>query len=108
MVKVLVVEQTWTAPGQGGADSTWGNLYGAVDTWCPLFSLHQQESAARRQGLGETIWTYTALCQGKASEADAIVAPLAGSFFAWDRDPAAYEKARAVLAALILGESKGG
>lgn len=63
-VKVLVVEQTWTAPGQGGADSAWGDLYGAVDIWCPLFSLHRQESAAQRQALGETIWTYTALCQG--------------------------------------------
>jgi hypothetical protein len=64
-VKVLVVEQPWTAPGMGGADSAWGDLYGAVDIWCPLFSLHRQDSAARRQALGETIWTYTALCQGR-------------------------------------------
>jgi len=65
VVKVLVVEQTWTAPGFGGADSAWGNLYGAVDIWCPLFSLFRPESAAKRQALGEIIWTYTALCQGK-------------------------------------------
>jgi hypothetical protein len=64
VVKVLVVEQTWTEPGQGGADRAWGDLYGAVDIWCPLFSLQRQESAAQRQALGETIWTYTALCQG--------------------------------------------
>ncbi|HTL59548.1 MAG TPA: glycoside hydrolase domain-containing protein [Candidatus Limnocylindrales bacterium] len=64
VLKVLVVEQPWTAPGEGGADSAWGDLYGAVDIWCPLFSLHRQESAAERQALGETIWTYTALCQG--------------------------------------------
>jgi len=64
VVKVLVVEQPWTEPGYGGADSAWGDLYGAVDIWCPLFSLHRQESAANRQALGETIWTYTALCQG--------------------------------------------
>jgi hypothetical protein len=64
VVKVLVVEQPWTAPGQEGADSAWGDLYGAVDIWCPLFSLHRRESAAKRQALGETIWTYTALCQG--------------------------------------------
>lgn len=64
VVKVLVVEQPWTAPGQGGADSAWGDLYGAVDIWCPLFSLHHQDSAARRLALGERIWTYTALCQG--------------------------------------------
>jgi hypothetical protein len=64
VVKVLVVEQPWTAPGEGGADSAWGDLYGAVDIWCPLFSLHHQDSAAKRQALGEMIWTYTALCQG--------------------------------------------
>jgi len=64
VVQVLVVEQTWTEPGYEGADSAWGDLYGAVDIWCPLFSLHRPESAAKRQALGETIWTYTALCQG--------------------------------------------
>jgi hypothetical protein len=64
VVKVLVVEQPWTEPGLGGADSAWGDLYGAVDIWCPLFSLHRPEIAAKRQALGETIWTYTALCQG--------------------------------------------
>ena len=64
VVKVLVVEQTWIEPGHDGADSAWGDLYGAVDIWCPLFSLHRQESAAKRQALGESIWTYTALCQG--------------------------------------------
>ncbi len=63
--KVLVVEQTWTEAGKGGADSAWGDLYGAIDIWCPLFSLHRQDSAAKRQALGETIWTYTALCQGQ-------------------------------------------
>ncbi len=63
--KVLVVEQTWTEPGKGGADSAWGDLYGAVDIWCPLFSLHRQDSAVQRQAVGETLWTYTALCQGE-------------------------------------------
>jgi len=214
VVKVLVVEQTWTAPGQGGADSAWGDLYGAVDIWCPLFSLHRQDSAAQRQALGEKIWTYTALCQGqptpwwhtdfpllnyrvpawiawryrmcgllywggmsywkvddpwkeapyytgndnlqqgrkglifngegslvypahavgydgivptnrlkalrdaiedyeylaileragKAAEAEAIIKPLAESFFTWEKNPAAYEAARAQLAALIVGK----
>ncbi|NLT78125.1 MAG: DUF4091 domain-containing protein [Planctomycetes bacterium] len=64
VVHVMVVEQTWTEPGKGGADSAWGDLYGAVDIWCPLFSLHRPDSAAKRRALGETIWTYTALCQG--------------------------------------------
>jgi len=57
VVKVLVVEQTWTQ------NEEWGDLYGAVDIWCPLFPLFKAESAARRQALGETVWTYTALCQ---------------------------------------------
>ena len=58
-VKVLVVEQpTPQDPG-------WGDLYGAVDIWCPLFSLFDAAAAAERQALGETIWTYTALCQGE-------------------------------------------
>lgn len=57
VAKVMVVEQTWTQ------DEDWGDLYGAVDIWCPLFPLFKAESAARRQALGETIWTYTALCQ---------------------------------------------
>ncbi len=65
IVQVMVVEQTWTEPGNGGADSAWGDLYGAVDIWCPLFSLHRQDSAASRLALGETVWAYTALCQGQ-------------------------------------------
>jgi len=205
VVKVLVVEQTWTQ------DETWGHLHGAVDIWCPLFSLFRPESAAARQAKGETIWTYTALCQrdptpwwhidwplmnyrvpawiawryrirgllywgglsfwkhvedpwtnpetydrrndegkgplwngegslvypgracgydgiapslrlkalrdavedyeylaileraGRAKEAEAIVVPLAGSWYEWDKDPAAYEKARRRLAEMILG-----
>jgi len=64
VVKVMVVEQTWTEKGMGGADSDWGELHGAVDIWCPLFCLFKAKSAAKRQALGETIWTYTALCQG--------------------------------------------
>ena len=63
VVKVLVVEQPWTEPGAWHADSSWGDLYGAVDIWCPLFSLHRPDKAAERQALGETVWTYTALCQ---------------------------------------------
>ena len=57
VAKVMVVEQTWTQ------NEAWGDLYGAVDIWCPLFPLFKPESAARRQALGETVWTYTALCQ---------------------------------------------
>ena len=57
IVKVLVVEQTKTQ------NPACGDLYGAVDIWCPLFSLHDPETAGQRQALGETVWCYTALCQ---------------------------------------------
>ncbi|HHX42109.1 MAG TPA: DUF4091 domain-containing protein [Armatimonadetes bacterium] len=57
VVKVLVVEQTWTQ------NDAWGDLYGAVDIWCPLWPLFKEESARKRQALGETVWCYTALCQ---------------------------------------------
>lgn len=57
VAKVMVVEQTWPQKER------WGDLYGAVDIWCPLFPLFKPESAARRREQGETIWTYTALCQ---------------------------------------------
>ena len=203
VVKVLVVEQTWTQ------NPAWGDLYGAVDIWCPLFSLFRPESAARRQALGETIWTYTALCQreptpwwhidypllnyrvpawtawryrirgllywggmsywravedpwsdagtyrprgsrnlvfngegtlvyparavgyegiapslrlkalrdaiedydylallertGREAEAEKVIAPLVESWFEWEKDPLAYERARARLAAVIVG-----
>lgn len=58
-LKVMVVEQTKTQ------DPAWGDLYGAVDIWCPLFCLHDPETAQQRLALGESIWTYTALCQGR-------------------------------------------
>ncbi|MGQ9590228.1 MAG: DUF4091 domain-containing protein [Planctomycetota bacterium] len=58
-LKVLVTEQTKTQ------DPAWGDLYGSVDIWVPLFSLFDPETAAARQALGEEIWTYTALCQGR-------------------------------------------
>lgn len=57
VVKVTVVEQTKTQ------NPEWGDLYGAVDIWCPLFPLHDPATAAERMALGETVWTYTALCQ---------------------------------------------
>lgn len=56
-VKVMVVEQTAVQ------DAAWGDLYGAVDIWCPLFPLFDAETAKARQALGEVLWTYTALAQ---------------------------------------------
>jgi hypothetical protein len=207
VVRVMVVEQTWTQ------NEEWGDLYGAIDIWCPLFSLFKADSAAKRLAAGETIWTYTALCQGNKtpwwhtdfpllnyrvpawiawryqltgilywggmsywrgvddpwtdpgtldrrernpklmyngdgslvypgravgydgvasslrvkalrdgiddydylaildrlglrSEAEKVVLPLAGSWFQWDLDPAAYEEARGKLAAMIVEAKK--
>jgi len=207
VVKVMVVEQTWTQ------SEKWGDLYGAIDIWCPLFSLFKPDSAAKRLAAGEAIWTYTALCQGNKTpwwhtdfpllnyrvpawiawryrltgilywggmsywrgvddpwtdpgtldrrdrnpklmyngegsllypgravgydgvvsglrvkalrdgiddydylaildrlglraEAEKVVLPLAGSWFKWEPDPAAYEKARAKLAEMIVGAKK--
>lgn len=54
-LKILVVEQT--RPDS----ASWGNLYGAVDIWCPTFRVYHPATALERQALGEDIWTYTAL-----------------------------------------------
>jgi hypothetical protein len=44
---------------------------------------------------------------GRAEEAEAVVRPLAESWFEWEKDPAAYEKARARLAEMIeAGQSR--
>jgi hypothetical protein len=40
--------------------------------------------------------------QGKTIDAEKIIRPLAGSFFAWEKNPGAYQTARAKLASLIL------
>jgi hypothetical protein len=59
-IKRLVTEQTITQ------DPSWGDLYGSVDIWVPLWGLYDEPTAAARQALGEKVWSYTALCQGDA------------------------------------------
>lgn len=56
-IKRLATEQTLTQ------DPAWGDLYGSVDIWCPLWGLYDETTARQRQALGEEIWSYTALCQ---------------------------------------------
>ncbi len=48
-------------------------------------------------------YDYLALLEraGKSSEAERIVLPLTTSWFEWEKDPAAYDKAREQLARLI-------
>ncbi|MHB8898659.1 MAG: DUF4091 domain-containing protein [Thermoguttaceae bacterium] len=60
-IRRMCTEQTVTS------NPEWGNLYGAVDIWCPLWCLYDEPTARQRQELGEEIWTYTALCQGKGT-----------------------------------------
>jgi len=57
-IKRMCTEQTITS------NEEWGDLYGAVDIWCPLWGLWDEETAQQRLELGEGLWSYTALCQG--------------------------------------------
>ena len=57
--------KSWSSSRPRRQDPAWGDLYGAIDIWCPLFPLHDPQTAAERLALGETVWTYTALCQAK-------------------------------------------
>ena len=56
-IRFLCTEQPYTQ------DTAWGDLHGAVDVWCPLFTFFDAESAVRARERGGTLWTYTALCQ---------------------------------------------
>jgi len=56
-IKRLCTEQTITS------NPEWGDLYGAVDIWCPLWGLYDEPTARQRQAVGEEMWSYTALCQ---------------------------------------------
>lgn len=57
-IKRMCTEQTITS------NPEWGDLYGAVDIWCPLWGLWDEPTARERLDNGEELWSYTALCQG--------------------------------------------
>ncbi len=59
-IKRLCTEQTITT------NPAWGDLYGSVDIWCPLWTLWDIPTAEQRLQSGEELWSYTALCQGAA------------------------------------------
>jgi len=42
----------------------WGNLYGYVDIYCPIFFQYDETQAHWRQSLGDEVWVYTACTQG--------------------------------------------
>jgi hypothetical protein len=54
-------------------------------------------------------YEYLAILQrlGKAAEAQKVVRSLTESFFQWNKDPMAYEKARAELADMIIAATRG-
>ncbi|MCI0626615.1 MAG: DUF4091 domain-containing protein [Acidobacteria bacterium] len=56
-IRLVCTEQPYSQ------DSSWGDLHGAVNVWCPLFTFFDPESAAKARERGEILWTYTALCQ---------------------------------------------
>jgi hypothetical protein len=53
----LVVEQPYSQ------NPDWGSIDEAVDIWCPLFGFLHESSIKRVQAAGDTVWSYTALCQ---------------------------------------------
>ena len=53
----MCTEQTLTS------NPKWGDLYGAVSIWCPLWGIWDEKTAKERLALGEKLWSYTALCQ---------------------------------------------
>jgi hypothetical protein len=61
---------------------------------------------ALRDGIQD--YEYLAILErlGRSAEAEKVILPLAESWFKWDPDPAAYSKARAKLAELILAAQK--
>jgi Glycoside hydrolase 123, catalytic domain/Glycoside hydrolase 123 N-terminal domain len=56
-IRMFCTEQSYSQ------DSSWGDLQGAVNIWCPLFAFFDEESARKARASGDEIWTYTALCQ---------------------------------------------
>ncbi len=49
-----------TSPG----NSTWGNLYGSVDIWAPLWANWDEKTANERLAKGEKLWSHTELSNG--------------------------------------------
>jgi len=57
-LKFLCTEQTTPQ------NPDWGDFYGYVDIWTPLWPLHDEANAKERLNAGDVLWSYTALCQG--------------------------------------------
>ncbi|MFN8007480.1 MAG: DUF4091 domain-containing protein [Terriglobia bacterium] len=79
-IRLLCTEQTYPQ------DSSWGDLRGAVDIWCPLFSFFDPNSAAIALEHGDQLWTYTALCQKAPSFHPGFQRVGGQSTFFWEID----------------------
>jgi hypothetical protein len=44
---------------------SWGTLEGSVDIWVPLWPSFEEAAVKKCLSVGEEIWSYTALCQGR-------------------------------------------
>jgi hypothetical protein len=58
-IKLFVTEQIKPQ------EPNWPSMEGAVDIWCPLWSLADTNDIQRRQEAGDEVWSYTCLTQGK-------------------------------------------
>ena len=47
-------------------NSSWGNLYGSVDIWAPLWNNWDEKTAGERLSRGEKLWSHTELSNGPA------------------------------------------
>lgn len=107
------VEDPWTDPWTYGRKGDGGLVYNGEGTLLYPGRACGYEGAAPslrlkalRDGLDD--YDYLAILEkaGLAAEAEKIILPLAGSWFQWNKDPAAYQEARARLAALIVGSKR--
>jgi hypothetical protein len=104
------VEDPWTDPRTyGRAKNPQARAYNGEGTLVYPARAAGYDGIApslRLKALRDSIedYEYLAILEraGLAAEAEKIVLPLAASWFEWQKDPAAYDQARAALAELIL------
>jgi hypothetical protein len=105
------VDDPWTdpktyCPGEGGRKVVFngeGSLVypgraAGYDGIAPSLRLK-----ALRDGIEDYEYLAILARLGLAQQAEKVVLPLAGSFFEWEKSPAAYQAARAKLAEMIVG-----
>ena len=104
------VEDPWTEPGtldrRSASKDQMYNGEGSLLYPGRAAGYEGVASSLRVKAIRDSIedYEYMAILErlGRAAEAEKIVLPLAGSWFQWEKDPAAYETARAKLAERII------